>query len=147
MEEKLYDTWILNEVELNICVRILGYSQWYHVEIQDNGEPLESRMLKGFMSLYEKGLVYFDGNHFLPSKRMEKLIGPLGAPDKMITEDSCEKTHVYFQKEGENLLEIEELSAEKGSFRLIFIPEKEIEEFLDLQDRIRTVREDKDDID
>lgn len=149
METKLYDTWILSDVELNICVRSLGYSDWYHVEIEDNGEPLEARMLKGFMSLAEKGLLCSCGNHFEPTALMKKLIRPVGEPDKIITADSCGKTYVYFCKEGENLLGIEKLQTERRSFRLLSIPEEDIEEFLELQDAgIQIIRaEEKYDID
>lgn len=142
METKLYDVWLLDDVELNICVRILGFSDWYHIEIEDNQEPLESRMLEGFISLVEKGFLCVIGDHFQPTKRMRELILPLAAPDQIVHVYRQDSSHVYFKRKEGNLVKMEPIQTERRNFRLIAVPEEEIPEFWDLQKEDRVVEED-----
>ena len=124
MAEELYKTWILSSVELNLCAGVLGYSDWYQIPIGDNGEPLEKRMLEGFLSLFEKKLLYVEDNAFIPTELMGSLVLPLIDPDEIIRESDLENGTLYFRKQGKPTVGLEKLQTEHGYYRLYMITGK-----------------------
>lgn len=132
MAEELYNTWLFSDVELNICARMLGYSEWYQVQIGEDREPLEKRMLEGFLRLLEKKLLHIEGDYFLPTEEMRSLMLPVMEPDEIIREKDSKEGAVFFRKKGKKLIGLEKLQTENGCFRLYVVPEKE-EIYIDRQ--------------
>lgn len=135
MEMKLYDTWILNDMEINLCARILGYADWYQIEIEDNGESIEAAMLEGFIRLVEMGLLHGNSDYFRPTVQMCTYILPVIAPERIIRVSYDGGNDVYFQKEGKILVKMEQLQTERRSFRLLFMSEEDITEFLEIPEK------------
>lgn len=124
MVEELYRTWIFSSVELNLCARILGYSDWYQIPIEDNGETLEKRMLEGFLNLYEKKLLYVEDNSYFPTELLLSLLLPLLEPDEVIRKSDLESETLYFKKQGKLTVGFEKIQAERDYYRLYMVTGK-----------------------
>lgn len=124
MVEELYRTWIFSSVELNLCARILGHSDWYQIPIEDNGETLEKRMLEGFLSLYEKKLLYVENNSYFPTELLDSLLLPLLEPDEVIRKPDLESEILYFKKQGKLTVGFEKIQAERDYYRLYMVSGK-----------------------
>ena len=137
MVQESYDTWIFSDVELNICARMLGYPDWYRVHVGEDQEPLEKRMLDGFLSLLEKNLLSAEGNAFVPTEKMRTLMSPLMDPDEIIREDGTERNSLFFRKKGKSLMRLEKMDTEEHSFRLYFVPETEMTDMISQEDEVK----------
>lgn len=124
MVEELYRTWIFSSVELNLCARILGHSDWYQIPIEDNGETLEKRMLEGFLNLYEKKLLYVEDNSYFPTELLHSLLLPLLEPDEVIRKPDLESETLYFKKQGKLTVGFEKIQAERDYYRLYMVTGK-----------------------
>lgn len=124
MVEELYRTWIFSSVELNLCARILGYSDWYQIPVEDNGETLEKRMLEGFLNLYEKNLLYVEDNSYFPTELLYTLLLPLLEPDEVIRKPDLESETLYFKKQGKLTVGFEKIQAERDNYRLYMVTGK-----------------------
>ena len=124
MVEELYRTWVFNSVELNLCARMLGYSDWYQIPIEDNGETLEKRMLEGFLSLYEKNLLYVEDNSYFSTELLDSLLLPLLEPDEVIRKSDLEHEILYFKKHGKLTVCFEKIQTERDYYRLYMVSGK-----------------------
>lgn len=132
---ELYDAWILNDIELNICVRMLGYTDWYNIEVEIGDESLEAKMTEGFFGLIEKGLLCISGNDYQPTERMKELILPVADPDKIINVYCRDKSYVFFWKKGKKVIGIGKIQTEKSSFQLLPISEEDMLKFCQLDEK------------
>lgn len=121
--DDIYRVWIFSDIELNLCVRILGYPEWYLIKIGDDGKSLEKRMMEGFFSLLEKKLIYVENGRFLLSEQMYLLIIPLVKPDNVIEGEGSKSDIIYFRKKGKGLIGVEKMNIERGYYRLYYLPE------------------------
>lgn len=117
MQQVVYDTWVLSDVELNLCAKILGYDKWEQIQISANEEALEKRMIAGMLQLVEKKFLNSVGDKYYPTKKMIELLLPIMEPDEVVS-GSGKPQNVLYKKRGMKTVGVEELGAEKRRFRI-----------------------------
>lgn len=131
METEMYDTWILDGMELNICVRALGYSEWHYIPVENTGENLKEKMLESFLRLVDKEMFYATDGGFLPTEQMKALILPIADPDEIFEANEQGKYTVFFGKDEGNLVGVEKIETEKESYRIFMALKKDYYEWTD----------------
>lgn len=76
--------WIFSDVDLNLCVQMLGQQENCDFLIAESSKPLEERMLESFLSLTELGLICPQGEGYVCSESMRKRFLPLAYPDRTV---------------------------------------------------------------
>lgn len=117
MQQVVYDTWILSDVEINLCAKILGYDKWGQIQISVNEESLEKRMIAGMLQLTSKKFLNSVNDKYYPTKRMIELFLPIMDPDE-VELGTEEPQNILYKKRGMKTVGIEELDTEKRMFRL-----------------------------
>ena len=81
-----YCEWIiLSDIELNLCIRLLGLKYWTDFPVAEDEQGAEQQILNAFLHLVNIGLIECAERQFCCTKRMKNLLFPV--------------LHVYFKWE------------------------------------------------
>lgn len=75
--------WILSAVELNICINLLGRSDWADFPASYSSRSLNKRMLDSFLHLVQIGLIEPSDSGYRAAKTMKERLDPAVRPEQV----------------------------------------------------------------
>ena len=114
--------WILSAVELNICINLLGRSDWTDFPVSYSSHSLHRRMLDNFLHLARIGLVEPGGSGYRAAEAMKKRLDPAARPEQVavVSSETMPWARIYIR--GDSAVSIEWLEHDMRSCRVAALP-------------------------
>lgn len=91
--------WILTDLELQLCARILGRTDWSLTQVRENGAPLEQRFLNAFLHLCDLGLLQPGQKGFRAAECLKERFAPILSPKFTVSVQSGESLFTLYGNE------------------------------------------------
>lgn len=101
--------WILSEVELQLCARVLGQRDWSLAQVRENGAPIEQRLLNAFLHLCDLGLLLPGERGFRAAENLKNRFAPILSPTLSVSLQ-CETGNLSIYGDKERMVLIESVN-------------------------------------
>lgn len=119
MKSDQNNNWVLSDIELQLCIQLLGIHNQIGVPVYETEQPLEKRMLEAFVHLVNAGLIEYTPLGYRNSEMMNTFIRCLVQPECIVTAEKDEIIQTTGYLSGEYTLMVESLMTEELKYRLI----------------------------
>lgn len=128
MKPNRSNNWILTEIELSLCARMLGNETWNAIPVFQREYPLERRMLEGVFRLTEMGLLLpAEGQRLQPSPILWERMRCVVWPERMVELVGSDSTSWRFFRKGAETAFVEPVLTEPEGYRLMTVEQTEVE--------------------
>ena len=73
---------VLNAMEINLCMRMAGRTNWSDIQPVESQEPVEHRMIESFLHICTLGFLTPEGDGWRQTELLSSLFGPIANPDE-----------------------------------------------------------------
>lgn len=120
---------ILSDLELNVCVRLLGCKKWkaYPV-IRDRGQSLSERVSSAIIQMTRDGLIERTDDGMQCSQALAQVLMPVANPNQVIVVATTERYPVSFFCKGSTCTTVEQLAMQPDSCRIGWAGQERVKE-------------------
>lgn len=120
---------ILSDLELNICVRLLGRKKWKAYPVaRDRGQSLSERVSGAIVKLISDGMIERTGDGVRCAQTLTQLLTPVAHPERIVVVATTERYPVSFFCRDSACTTVEQLSTQPQSCRIGWAGQERVKE-------------------